>query len=74
MKYSGRKYKVTTRAVRKANDSLVSRGLDNSVRSKYSGVVTVKHAYNGIEKKREISKEALNLAYKKSLVDYAQKL
>ncbi|MEY2923093.1 MAG: hypothetical protein RL108_1719 [Bacteroidota bacterium] len=66
--------KVTTESIRRANSSLVARGVDFTVKHSYSGVIVAKTNINGVLRVREISKEKINESYEKALKMYAEKL
>ena len=69
-----KKLRVTTESIRRANISLVARGVDFTVRHNYSGVIVAKTNLNGVVRVREISKERINESYEKALKMYAEKL
>lgn len=68
------KFKISPEAIRKANNSLIIKGIDSSVRDNYSGVITTRTIVGGSVKIREISKQEINDAYAKALKQYAAKL
>jgi hypothetical protein len=69
-----RKLRVTTESIRRANSSLVARGIDFTAKHNYSGVIVAKTNLNGVLKVREISKEKITESYEKALKMYAEKL
>lgn len=69
-----KKLRVTTESIRRANSSLVARGVDFTVKHNYSGVIVAKTNLNGVVRVREISKERINESYEKALKMYAEKL
>lgn len=69
-----RKLRVTTESIRRANSSLVARGVDFTVKHNYSGIIVAKTNLNGVVRVREISKERINESYEKALKMYAEKL
>ncbi len=68
------KFKISPETIRKANRNLVVNGVNCTVRNNYSGVIIARTILNGVVQVREISKEKINEAYGKSLIEYAEKL
>ncbi|WP_115621809.1 hypothetical protein [Chryseobacterium indoltheticum] len=68
------KFKTSPTTIRRANSSLISNGIDSNVKENYAGVIVARSRMNGVVNVREISKEKINEAYKKSLSEYAEKL
>ena len=69
-----KKIRVTTESIRRANSSLVARGVDFTAKHNYSGVIVAKTSLNGVVRVREISKDRINESYEKALKMYAEKL
>lgn len=67
-------FKISPETIRRANNNLILKGIDNHVRENYTGVITTKTIVGGSIKIREISKKEINDAYAKALKQYAQKL
>ena len=68
------KFKVSPETIRKANESMIATGVNSRIRENYTGIITTRTTLNGVVKIREINKDKINGAYKKSLIEYAEKL
>ena len=69
------KFKINPETIRKANRISVVRNNNNiSENNSYTGVITARIIVNGVEQSRELSRESIDMAYLKSLKEYAEKL
>jgi len=66
--------KVTARSIRRANNTLVEKGIDFTKVTNYEGVLVTKTSLNGVIKVREVSNKKIKEAHEKSLRSYAEKL
>jgi hypothetical protein len=68
------KFKISPDTIRKANRTLIVKGVDFHVKNSYVGVITTRIILNGVEVVREISGDKIKEAYGKSLREYAEKV
>lgn len=65
---------ISIKSIRDANAKLMKNGIRNEGINEYSGDLKISIDLGTMSLERTFSKEALNAAFKKSILDYAKKL
>lgn len=68
------KYRVSSNTIRKANQSLIRKGISEKVRNSYNGDITVQVTFKDGIKTKVFSNNEIKTEFGKALITYAERV